>query len=57
MTTKYIVVNEIGETKFESSINRKLREGYTLVGGVSMIIIEGGTTYVYHYAQAMILNK
>lgn len=56
MAKKYIVVLAGSTEDLESSVSAKLSQGYTLVGGVSISIIEG-TSDEGTYAQAMILER
>ncbi len=49
----YVIVTGIYKNSFESEVNKYLKQGWELVGGL-VIGMVGQTTY---YHQAMILNK
>jgi hypothetical protein len=50
---KYIVVQNTDRQFFEREVNRLLKDGWKLQGGVSMVILEGSMEH-YRYAQAII---
>ena len=53
MSTKYIVLSAENENSLEEKVNMKLKEGYSLQGGISHSIGYG----IDWYAQAMIKEE
>lgn len=54
---KYVVVESGNRLVLMSEVNDRIKEGYTPIGGVSVVIRKGAGRTLYHFYQAMIKKE